>query len=310
MSLETQITALVSAANKLTSEVANKMKGIDSSLTAAQKKFEEFTGKDFPERVSGARQLNIYIDPLEGSDSNSGVASSAPIQTWARAREITGGTLTIYDRVVVLVRSGTTLVMDTVLNAREMLRITQYGAITAPGEPTKIYQGSRSHGRPVQPCNAPYVMFDQSGGDSDLEVHTAEFPSGHDWPEIAANNRDADWICYAGSLLSNASRFKLRNVKLKLHDLPFSTIYMSGSLGDFASYEVVLGASCEVTGEVPGAGSGQYVHNPRLLHVYFNPYVPVDIVANQLVVGGSLTSTADLFDNLDLKNVRSSFTIQ
>lgn len=40
MSLESQITALVSAANKLTTEVANKMKGIDQKVDKAESKFK------------------------------------------------------------------------------------------------------------------------------------------------------------------------------------------------------------------------------------------------------------------------------
>lgn len=313
MSLESQVAALVSAASNLTSQVAGKMSGIDQRMESAERQFDEFTGQDFPQRVSDARKINVYLDPAEGNDNNSGTTSASPVRSWQRVRDITGGSATIYGRVVVFIRAGAALTLDTVINALETLEITQYGTPVVPGTATRLYQGfytgGSSQGRPLSPLRAPYVLVDQRG-DTDLEIHTAEFPSGHHWPEIAENNRNADWMCYAGSMFSNTSRYKLRNVKLHLHDMPFSTIYMSGSLGDFAKYEVVLGAGCQITGEAPGAGSGQYTHKPKLIHVYANPKVPLDIVASDLTLGGSLTTTADLFDNLNTENVRSSFAIQ
>lgn len=312
MSLETQITALVNAANKLTSEVANKMKGIDSTLTAAQKKFDEFTGKDFPERVSEARQITLYVDPQNGNDGNTGLSALRAVQTWSKARDITGGSDSVYDRVVIYVRAGTVLPLTTAVHALEELTLRPYGDAASPGAATKLVQESygsgTAKGRPIQPFRAPFVYINQMG-DADFELHTAEFKDGHEWPEVVEGNRDADWMCYAGSMLSNISRFKLRNVKVKLHDMPLSTVYMSGSLGNFASYEIVLGARCEISGEAPGAASGTFTHKPKLLHVYANSRVPLDIVADRLELAGSLKTAADLFDNLSLENVRSSFPI-
>ncbi|MBT2784807.1 MULTISPECIES: hypothetical protein [unclassified Halomonas] len=70
MSLESQITALVNAANNLTSEVANKVKGIDAAVLAAVKAIPNLS-KDF------------YVSP-DGSDGNAGTFES-PLLTVGEA---------------------------------------------------------------------------------------------------------------------------------------------------------------------------------------------------------------------------------
>ncbi|MDQ7733749.1 hypothetical protein QT231_13635 [Halomonas sp. SpR1] len=79
MSLESQITALVSAANKLTSEVANKMKGIDNKVDKATTAVDEFL------KSSTSRQL--YVDPINGDDGNDGTS-------WAKAKRTISGACT------------------------------------------------------------------------------------------------------------------------------------------------------------------------------------------------------------------------
>lgn len=312
MSLENQIANLVGAANKLTGEVANKMKGIDSALTAAQKKFDEFTGKDFPARVSKARTITVYIDPENGDDDNSGIVSGAPFKSWGSVSGITGGTAPIYDRVVVRVRAGTTLLLDHAVYSKDSIEIIPYGDVPPTSPATRLVQGFYSggaiEGGPVVPFRCNYVFINQAG-DADLEVHTAEFKEGHRWDQVDEENKDAAWMCYAGGMIKNVPRVKLRKVRLCLHDMPLTTIYMGGSLGDYAQYQLVLGAECEIIGEQPGAGSSRYTHRPKLVHVYSNSRVPLDLIASALTLGGSISSVSDLFENLSLENVRSSFTI-
>ncbi|MCE7516642.1 hypothetical protein LZG37_00725 [Halomonas titanicae] len=312
MSLESQISALVSAANKLTSEVANKMKGVDNAVTAAQEKFDEFTGKDFPARVSDARIIAVYIDPENGDDNNTGLGSGAPFKTWGAVSGITGGSAPIYDRVVVRVRAGTTLVMNNAVYSKDSIEITPYGSVPPTSPPTRLvqgfYSGGASEGRPMIPFRCNYVFINQNG-DAGLEVHTAEFKEGHRWVQADEENRESEWLCYAGAMIQNVPRVKLRNVRLCLHDMPLTTIYMGGSLGDYAQYQVVLGAGCEIIGEQSGAGSSRYTHRPKLVHVYNNSRVPLDLIASTLTLGGSISSMSDLFENLSLENVRSSFTI-
>lgn len=73
MSLESQITALVSAANKLTSEVAAKMKGID-------KKVDEATAS-VPGVMRDKARQTFYVDAIVGDNNNSG-SGAAPLKNW------------------------------------------------------------------------------------------------------------------------------------------------------------------------------------------------------------------------------------
>lgn len=89
MSLETQISALVSAANKLTSEVANKMKGIDTKV--------DQTAVDIIDRIAGSRVFSFFVDSENGNDENKG-DSAAPLQTLKRAMSLcpAGSTVEIF----------------------------------------------------------------------------------------------------------------------------------------------------------------------------------------------------------------------
>lgn len=89
MSLESQITALVSAANKLTSEVANKMKGIDQ-------KVDQAVGS-VPNTIRDLSGKRYHIDAINGDDNASG-SPAEPIQTAAEAanRAIPGAYVELY----------------------------------------------------------------------------------------------------------------------------------------------------------------------------------------------------------------------
>lgn len=307
MSLESQIAALVSAANKLTGEVAGKIKGIDSALTAAQRKFDEFTGKDFPKRVSDARAIRVFLDTVNGNDENTGLSESNAVKTYRAAGRVTGGGDAIYDIVELTVAGGSAVILDGALYAKSEIRlICQGGSV---GGVTKLIQGfygGGAAGRPMQPFRAPYVEIDDKTN-GNVELHTAEFKDGHTWEEAAGKN--TAWMCYVGSMLANTPRVKLRNVDVKLHDMPLTMVYMGGSMGSFSTYQIIIGASCDFSGEPAGAASGSFTNSPRLLYCYDNPKIPLDIIASTLTISGNITSVSQLFGNLNTQNVRSSFTI-
>ncbi|MFI2817659.1 hypothetical protein [Vreelandella piezotolerans] len=307
MSLESQIAALVSAANSLTSQVAGKMAGIDQRMESAERQFDEFTGKDFPQRVSEARSIKIYVDTTSGDDNNTGLSSSSPVKTYRKVREISGGNNTIYDIVEVRIEGGSSLLLDTAINANSEIRIVGQGG--SAGSVTTLFQGfwsGNAPGRPMQPFRAPYVEIGDSTNGS-MELHTAEFKDGHSWEESAG--RGSAWMNYAGSMMANISRIKLRDVKVKLHDMPLSMVYMGGSMGQYATYQIVLGANCDFAVEAAGAASVNFTNSPLMLYCYENPKIPLDIIANKLTISGNIATVSELFGNLDTLNVRSSFTI-
>lgn len=307
MSLESQIAALVSAANSLTSQVAGKMSGIDQRMNDAERQFDEFTGQDFPQRVSDARAIRVFLDTVNGNDQNTGLSSSSPVKTYRAVGDVTGGGDTIYDIIEVTVMGNSTVILDGAIYAKSEIRIIAQGG-TAGGV-TKLIQGFYSGGaagRPMQPFRAPYVEIDDKTNGS-LELHTAEFKEGHVWEEAAG--KSTAWMCYTGSMLANTPRFKLRDVDVKLHDIPLSMVYMGGSMGTFATYQIIIGATCDFSAEPAGAGSANLTNSPLLLYCYDNPKIPLDIIASNLTISGNIASVSELFGNLSTQNVRSSFTI-
>lgn len=76
MSLESQITALVSAANKLTAEVANKMKGIDNKVDQAT--------QAVPDAVRSLASQRFVVDQERGDDNNNG-SQSSPLKSFDEA---------------------------------------------------------------------------------------------------------------------------------------------------------------------------------------------------------------------------------
>lgn len=91
MSLESQIAALVNAANNLTSEVANKMSGIDQKVDQAT------------EAVPGAIHTEMYktlwVDAINGSNSNEGTRDKPKKTIHAAIEEVPiGGKGIIYLR--------------------------------------------------------------------------------------------------------------------------------------------------------------------------------------------------------------------
>lgn len=77
MSLESQISALVSAANKLTSEVAAKMQGIDQKVDKAT--------QAVPEAIQTAAYTRFYVDSVNGNDGDDGSTLARAKKTIASA---------------------------------------------------------------------------------------------------------------------------------------------------------------------------------------------------------------------------------
>lgn len=88
MSLESQIAALVSAANSLTSQVAGKMSQIDQKV--------ESTATEISKVITSNRVVTYYVDEASGNDANTG-SQSSPLKSVSRAMVLapSGSTLNI-----------------------------------------------------------------------------------------------------------------------------------------------------------------------------------------------------------------------
>ncbi len=82
MSLETQVAAVVTATNTLTTEVSNKLASIDAAIANMQA------------NIGSVMSLNLFVDAIAGNDANDG-SESSPLQTIAAAalRVPNGGNL-------------------------------------------------------------------------------------------------------------------------------------------------------------------------------------------------------------------------
>ena len=90
MSLESQIAALVSAANSLTSQVAGKMSQIDQKVDEAT--------KSVPSIIRDLSEQFFYIDALNGDDTNVGTSTNAPLKTinGANGKAVNGARIRLY----------------------------------------------------------------------------------------------------------------------------------------------------------------------------------------------------------------------
>ncbi|GGW45071.1 hypothetical protein [Vreelandella hamiltonii] len=75
MSLESQVAALVSAANSLTSQVAGKMNQIDQKVNAAT--------QAIPEAIRSLAAQSFYVDAVSGDDNRTGTSISNSVRTIA-----------------------------------------------------------------------------------------------------------------------------------------------------------------------------------------------------------------------------------
>lgn len=89
MSLETQITALVAAANSLTGAVNGKIAEINTKVAAAT--------DSVPAVVRGLANQSFFIDAIDGNDANTGTSVS-PLKTAsaASAKFVSGSQVTLY----------------------------------------------------------------------------------------------------------------------------------------------------------------------------------------------------------------------
>ncbi|MGL4473718.1 MAG: hypothetical protein ACRCT7_04555 [Shewanella sp.] len=88
MSLESQVSALVEATNKLTTIVSNKIADINNTVANKLKDVDLAVSKvaaDIRSTIKGEMRQIIYVDQINGSDDNDGKSKSKPFASLQKA---------------------------------------------------------------------------------------------------------------------------------------------------------------------------------------------------------------------------------
>jgi len=312
VSLETQIAALVSAANSLTSAVGSKISDINKAVSDAQKAFDEFTTTKFPSRVQAAQNVSFYIDPENGSDTNSGTTAAAALKTMAPLSSLTRGVdgVALFRNVDLYLRAGFEHVVTGACRASSRIRILGYDSPDSAPKTLTITQGFGSDGRPVSAFSAPFVQISEVNSyQRNTVIKTAKYPTGHSWP--AASAQSADWIALSSAFVQYSNqleKLKLIGVRVELCDAPLISQYMAGSMPDSAALQVILSRNVEFIKGAAGGGSGSIASLPYFISIYGNSLFPLDMISSGHVLTG-FASFSEVFMNLSTQNVRSSHAI-
>ena len=272
-------------------------------MAQAEQEFDTFTTVDFPARVQSAQSINIYIDPENGDDTNTGSNTSNAIKTPAAAYTKLGGGSPIYERVNFYFRCGFEYLLDsTVGKAKKTLYVSGWddenGTLT-------LKQGFESTGQPAAPFEAEYLYFNEAGnGKLNLIIKTAEYPVGHVWG--AGSVQNASWQALVGAFCRSTSKIKFDGCHVELYDLPFNSQYLAGSMSNVASTGIIIAGSTRFYKKASSSGSAAFSHEPYLLHVYGNGKLPLDISSGGFVLAENLTAFGELFSNVSPDNVRST----
>lgn len=202
MSLESQIAALVSAANSLTSQVAGKMNQIDQ-------KVDEATAS-VPRVIRKLSQQSFFIDAIAGDDNNDGSIDS-PFKTVnaANSRAVNGSYIALYFREnQTHVVNGAGFSMET-----GMIALVKWGAEDSLTDPIL-------HINPTLLGNGNYSGFFCSLRTGNILISRCKVRTVFDSAEKILD-RAASFIGYSNSVVSTI--FHLCTIELR--DMPLIAAY-------------------------------------------------------------------------------------
>lgn len=111
----------------LAQEVAGKMGGLDAKSVEAQQKIDSFIGGGFALRVSGVRDITVYVDPVNGDDSLDGSTSALAIKTSEKLNGLVGQSR--YDTVTIFLRRGKQFDLKHLISALVRVSIQPWAGI-------------------------------------------------------------------------------------------------------------------------------------------------------------------------------------
>lgn len=149
MGIETELAKLqassaeqTAASKSLQEEVSGKIGEINSALSAAQKTFNDFISGDFSRNVNAAKSAIVFIDPIDGDDSNSGLNSANCIKTSSKLKSLLDYD---YDFIRISIRKGTVFYLEHFIIARDAIIIDSWDAKDGATNKPEIRQAAPSH---------------------------------------------------------------------------------------------------------------------------------------------------------------------
>lgn len=130
------------ASQAQTAEVAGKMAQIDQKVAEAEKEFNDFISGDFDYNVSNARQIKVYVDPVDGNDANSGSSSAMAIKSSSRLSELVNKS---YKIAHIYFRNGTTFVLEHGVSVADRIVIQTWQSSDGVTDKPVIIQGKAQY---------------------------------------------------------------------------------------------------------------------------------------------------------------------
>jgi len=215
VSLETQIAALVEAANNLTGAVNGKMSEIDQ-------KNDDFVNS-FQSNLIGALSKTLYVNSATGNDANPGTSGSFPKKTIESAIAVvpSGANLTIY------IAGDQTHKVSAIYVYGKNITFIKWGGTANPiitSEPA-AYEATQTYGVGFRVYNSRFTF-------RECTIDTGEFLPGA--------TTASSWAGFFGrSDNANAYVF-LFSCKVILRIAPLLTIPSGGSLFDLSFYNTTI----------------------------------------------------------------------
>ncbi|WP_215407614.1 hypothetical protein [Vibrio gigantis] len=247
------------ASKEMSDEVRGKMGDIDKKVADAEKEFNDFISGDFDINVNQAKGIEVFIDPIDGDDSNSGTSSVDSIKTSLRLNELANLN---YDYVRLIVRKGTEFSLEHVINAKREILVEGWAANDGNTNKPIIKQGLVNYSGLI----APDVMI------SSCQIYTYEANENESLPDVWSTR----------SFFGSQSRLHLIFSNIEIYDNQLLHIHNGGS-GDTYHRRSISLFSCQIKAK-PSAQGVVGSHKKVFTFVGGSMAFPLDLFGTQFTV--------------------------
>jgi len=179
MTTSAELAAQVGVAVSELNTAKNIFEGIredtNERLEKAENEFAAFIGGDFADAVNGTKDIIVYVDPVDGSDSNNGLSASSSVKTSDKVYELVGGSL--FDVVLIYIRKGTEFSLMHIISASVQIKITSWTANDGAVNKPILRQGLPKRSN----LNAPNVALSAVEVSTYTAVENEQMPPVYDY---------------------------------------------------------------------------------------------------------------------------------